>query len=124
MYDQHLILKLVDGLKQNIINEFGDFSVVLFYMYIVREKGEGIITLVMHILKELLAVLFKLTVGALLIVNFVVRILLDYQQLKADQFKQMCISKCCKIVINQFVFCIVYFVSLVQFCLFMNTFLP
>lgn len=69
-------------------------------------------------------VLFKLTVGVLLIVNLVVRSLLDYQQPNADQFKQMCISKCCKIVINQFVDCAVYFVSLVQFCLLMNTFPP
>lgn len=77
----------------------------------------------MHIIKEL-SVLFKLTVGVLLIVNLVVRSLLDYQQPNADQFKQMCISKCCKIVINQFVDCAVYFVSLVQFCLLMNTFPP
>lgn len=43
----------------------------------------------MHILKEPL-VLFKLTVGVLLIVNLVVRSLLDYQQPNADQFKQNC----------------------------------
>lgn len=41
------------------------------------KKGEGIIILVMYILKELL-VLFKFIVGVLLIVNLVVRSLLDY----------------------------------------------
>lgn len=115
-----LILKLVDGLRQ--LNQ-QKWIWRLFYKYIVRGKREGIITLVMHILKEP-SVLFKLTVGVLLIVNLVVRSLLDYQQPNADQFKQMCISKCCKIVINQFVDCAVYFVSLVQFCLLMKTFPP
>lgn len=54
-----------------------------------EKKGEGIITLVMHILKEPL-VLFKLTVGVLLIVNLVVRSLLDYQQPNAAVNSSRC----------------------------------
>lgn len=36
-YHQLLILKLVDGLRQLNQQKFGDFSVLLFYKYIVRE---------------------------------------------------------------------------------------
>lgn len=44
------------------------FQFYYFTSILSEKKGEGIITLVMHILKEL-SVLFKLTVGVLLIVN-------------------------------------------------------
>lgn len=99
------------------------FQFIFFFLHYQRKRGRNI-NIGYSYLKEL-AVLLKLTVGALLIVNFVVRILLDYQQPNADQLIQADVhSICSKIVINQYVDCIVYFVSLVRFCLFMDTFLP
>lgn len=78
------------------------FQFYFFFLHYQRKRGRNI-NIGYSYLKEL-AVLLKLTVGALLIVNFVVRILLDYQQPNADQLIQADVhSICSKIVINQYV---------------------
>lgn len=119
------IINLVDGLRQ--LNQqkwiWRLFSFIILQLYCQRKKGRN---------NNIGYAYFKGTISLVQTHSrcftdsqfVVVRSLLDYQQPNADQFKQMCISKCCKIVINQFVDCAVYFVSLVQFCLLMQTFPP
>lgn len=62
------------------------FQFYFIFLHYQRKRGRNI-NIGYSYLKEL-AVLLKLTVGALLIVNFVIRILLDYQQPNADQLIQ------------------------------------
>lgn len=99
------------------------FQFYFIFLHYQRKRGRNI-NIGYAYIKEL-AVLLKLTVGASITdsqfccQNFIRLSATEYRSIQADVH-----SICSKIVINQYVDCIVYFVSLVRFCLFMDTFLP